>query len=154
MSRWCSALESIFTSRLPEHKGSLVAKERIKWFLGATTCIYASGDILSFEPQSKITIADVIDELYELRNCLAHGEKTPDTFFAVKRPGLDQSLNLLEVLHEAISFIIRESLLRVLEHDLSNHFADGPASEAYFGAAGLTDSQIRQRQRSALTKSA
>jgi hypothetical protein len=147
MSLWCSALESIFTSRSPEHKGSLVAKERIKWFLGAATCIYAPGDMLSFEPQAKIAIGDVIDELYELRNCLAHGEKTPDRFFAIKRTSLGEDLNLLGVLHEAISFIIRESLLRILEADLLHHFADGPASEAYFGAAGLTDSQIRQRQR-------
>lgn len=147
MSLWCSALESIFTSRSAEHKGSLVAKERIKWFLGSTTSIYAPGDLSSFEPQVKITIADVIDELYELRNCLAHGEKTPDRFFVDKRTSLDESLNLLAVLHEAISFIIRESLLRILENDLLNHFADGPASKSYFGAAGLTDSQIRQKQK-------
>jgi hypothetical protein len=151
MSLWCSALESIFTSNSREHKGSLVAKERIKWFLGAATCIYAPGDIPSFEPQTKITIEDVIDDLYELRNCLAHGDKTPDRFFVNKRTSFDESLNVLGVLHEAISFIIRESLLRILEADLLSQFADGPASEAYFGAAGLTDSQIRQRQKSTLS---
>lgn len=151
MSLWCSALESIFTSRSPEHKGSLVAKERVKWFLGPNTSIYGPGDLPSFEPQTKITIADVIDDLYELRNCLAHGEKTADRFFVDKRISFDESLNVIGVLHEAISFIIRESLLRILEDDLLNHFANGPASESYFGAAGLTDSQIRQKQKSALT---
>jgi hypothetical protein len=58
-----------------------------------------------------------------------------------------RAFHVLGVLHEAISFIIRESLLRILEDDLLSHFADGPASEAYFGAAGLTDAQIRQRQK-------
>ena len=38
---WTSAIESIYTSHSWEHQGSLVAKERIRWFLGGGSPIYA-----------------------------------------------------------------------------------------------------------------
>jgi hypothetical protein len=41
---WASAIESIYTSHSPEHKGTNVAKERIKWFLGENTSIYPKGE--------------------------------------------------------------------------------------------------------------
>ncbi|HYL83004.1 MAG TPA: hypothetical protein VE263_02120 [Candidatus Angelobacter sp.] len=139
-SLWCSAVEALFTSNTRGHKGSLVAKKRIKWFLGKDTSIYAPGDIpsSSIETEPNITIGDVIDDLYELRNRVAHGDKIPDRFFKQMREGLGGSVTLAEVLNEAISFIIRASLLRILEQNLLSHFADGPASELYFGGHGLT----------------
>ena len=36
---WCSAIEAIYTSHDKDHQGSLVATERIKWFLGEKTSI-------------------------------------------------------------------------------------------------------------------
>jgi hypothetical protein len=148
-SLWCSALEAIYTTQPAfgkpkpfDHSGSTVGKARIKWFLGAKTPIYAPGDIQSVDRQPSITIEDILDDLYELRNSVAHGDKTPDKFFVEKRIGYGQSLNLADVLHEALSFIIRASLLRILEDKLLDHFADGPASEAYFGAQGLTRSLL------------
>jgi hypothetical protein len=43
---------------------------------------------------------------------------------------------------EAASRIVGASLLRILEENLSQYFADGPASEAFFGAQGLTKSLL------------
>jgi hypothetical protein len=145
-SLWCSAIEALFTSDTPDHKGSLVAKERIKWFLGSKTPIYAPGDIPSIAEQSNLTIEDIMEDLYDLRNSVAHGEKTADKFFKNRRICLDQTVNLVEVLHEATSFILRASLLRMLEDNLLPHFADGPASDAYFAANGLTDSALRKKK--------
>ena len=144
-SLWCSALEALFTSNSREHKGSLVAKERIKWFLGPKTLIYEPGDIqVSFDdPQPTTTIEDVIDDLYELRNSVAHGDKTPDRFFVTARSEYGQEVTLAEVLNEAASRIIRASLLRILEYKLLNEFADGPSSETYFGAHNLTRSKLK-----------
>jgi hypothetical protein len=142
-SLWCSAIEALFTSNTPDHKGSLVAEERIKWFLGPKTHIYAPGDIPSIVEQSNLTIEDVIEDLYELRNSVAHGDKTPEKFFKDKRNGLDQPVSLVEVLHEATSFIIRSSLLKILDENLLEYFASGPASDAYFGSHGLTGSALR-----------
>jgi hypothetical protein len=63
------------------------------------------------------------------------------------RRGLDRELNVLDVLLEGISFIIRASLLRILEENLLDHFASGTAAEAYFGGAGLTRRGIEERRR-------
>jgi len=137
-SLWCSAIEALYTSNAPLHKGSLVAKERIKWFLGPDTRIYEPGDIQNGQPEVKTTIGEVLDDLYELRNVIAHGDKTPDKFWVTARSEYDEHVTLAEMLTEAASRIIRASLLRILEENLLKHFADGPASEAFFAAQGLT----------------
>jgi hypothetical protein len=147
-SLWCSALEALYTSNSAEHKGSLVAKERIKWFLGPKTPIYESGDIQVGQPELTTKIEDVVDDLYELRNCVAHGDKTPDKFFAETRNEYGDSVCLAEALTEAASRIIRGSLLRILEDNLLNEFANGPASEAYFGSMGLTRTNLYAKPRS------
>ena len=147
-SLWCSAVEAVFTSQAPEHRGSLVAEERIKWFLGGGTSIYDAGDIPAYiHPQPNITVGGVIEELYFIRNCIAHGDKVPDEFFQrMVRQGVNGELSILHVLVEALSFIIRKSLLRILRDGLLNEFVGAASSEAYFDAAGLTNTAIRRRQ--------
>jgi hypothetical protein len=141
-SLWCSALEALYTSNSPEHKGTLVATERIKWFLGPKALVYEPGDTQVGQPQLTTTIEDVTDDLYELRNSVAHGDKTPARFFATARNEYGQDVTLVEALTEAASRIIRASLLRILEDNLLNEFAGGPASEVYFGSVGLTRSAL------------
>lgn len=147
-SLWCSAVESLFTSQAPEHRGSLVAEERIKWFLGAGTSIYDAGDIPAYiQPQPNIKVGKVVEELYTLRNCIAHGDKVPNAFFERKlRQGVNGELSLVQVLIEALSFIIRKSLRRILRDGLLDKFADSASSEAYFDAAGLTNTALRRRR--------
>jgi hypothetical protein len=141
-SLWTSAIEAIFTSQTKdrEHSGSRVAKARIKWFLGENTKIYAPGDVPSFMPaQDEPTIGEVIDDLYEVRNCIAHGDKVPDKFFV---QAFSSKGNKLGTLEEAASFIVRASLLRILRHGLLQHFKGGPESQAYFRAQGLIHSKL------------
>ena len=147
-SLWCSALEALYTSHSNEHQGSLVGKERIKWFLGENTSIYDRGDIPNYiRPQPNVSIGAIADDLYTVRNCIAHGDRIPDDFFQhMMREGVGGELSVLHVLIEGLSFIIRKTLLRILQDRLLQHFADGASSEAYFGAAGLTNTAIRQRQ--------
>jgi hypothetical protein len=140
---WCSAVEALFTSQNRDHQGSLVATERIKWFLGANTQIYARGDFPTFMPEASYTVAQIVDDLYEVRNCIAHGERIPQRFFAPIHGGyLGEDGNIVDVLHDGLSFIIRASLLRILKDNLLQHFADGPAAEKYFAAAGLTKAAL------------
>ena len=141
---WCSAIEAIYTSqtRDREHSGSRVAKARIKWFLGANTKIYAPGDVPSFAPQSEPTIADIVDDLYEVRNCIAHGDKVPDSFFQPIPTGLYGPMNRLSVLEEGASFIVRASLLRMLKDNLLNHFRGGAEAQTYFMANGMVRSLL------------
>lgn len=50
-----------------------------------------------------------------------------------------------QVLFEAQSFIIRESLLRILKDNLLCHCENASASEAYFGNEGLTRKTLKAR---------
>jgi hypothetical protein len=144
---WCSAVEAIFTSDDWEHQGSLVAAERIKWFLGEKTPLYEPGDIPSFVvSQPTTTIGDVVGAVYEVRNFIAHGERVPDKYFQTPvRHGLDGMVKLLAVLEEALSFIVRKSLLRILTAGLLNNFANAQAADAYFGQQGLTKSLLKKK---------
>jgi hypothetical protein len=42
-------------------------------------------------------------------------------------------VQLREVLLEAASFIVRASLLEILQNGLLNHFADAATADAFFG---------------------
>jgi hypothetical protein len=139
---WSSAIEAIFTSQTSdrEHSGSKVAKARVKWFLGANTKIYAPGDVPSFMPQPEPTIADVIDDIYEVRNCIAHGDKVPDKFFVQASTAYER--NRLATLEEAASFIVRASLLKILKDKLLHHFKGSTESQLYFNAKGLIRSKL------------
>jgi hypothetical protein len=140
---WCSAIEAVYTSQTydRQHSGGKVAKARIKWFLGSTTKIYAPGDVPSFVPQPEPTIGNILDDLYEVRNCIAHGDRVPDRFFS-QVTGTTDPANNLAILEEAASFIVRASLLKMLKGNLLEHFKGGVESQSFFQTNGLTSAQL------------
>lgn len=145
---WAAAIESIYTSSSREHQGTAVATERIKWMLGSETSVYAPGDLTEFEEDPHLTVGQIVDALYNVRNFVAHGDRIPDVYFSNRvRNGMNGSGMFMDVLFEAQSFIIRTTLVKILRDGLLDHFAGAAASEAYFDANGLTNSQIRARQR-------
>lgn len=146
---WTSAIESIFTSHNPDHQGKLVATSRIKWFLGEHTRIYPDSEWGSCVlPSCDLTINDVLDDLYDLRNFVAHGDKVPDQFFTDNpRSGINGGVSRVEVLSESASFIIRTALLKILRGGLLEHFRDARPAERYFGAEGLVNSRLRPSSR-------
>jgi hypothetical protein len=146
-SLWSAALESIYTTRHKEHSGSKVAKERIKWLLGAQTKLYPSGDIPKFNTQSGLTVAEVLDDLYNIRNYLAHGDKIPDSYFdRILREGIGERLNVPAACTEALSFIIRAGLVEILRRGFPEHFSNANSSETFFSSNGLTRSAIVSRE--------
>ncbi len=144
---WTAALEALFTSHTsPQHRGSLVVKERVKDLLGATTKIYQQGEISQYEPDPLSTVGDVIDEIYCLRNHIAHGDKVPDYYFITQgRQGINGPIYKGVSLSEAISSIVRQSLLAILNENLLPHFQDDVLSEAYFMGKGLTNAALQSR---------
>jgi len=142
-----SAIESIFTTNSRNHQGTTVATERINWFLGETKPIYAPGDLNESEEDPHITVGDIVNAWYNVRNHLAHGDRIPGSYFMQEaRHGLGGGVNAMELLIEAASFIIRSTLLKILRDGLSQHFVDAAAAEAYFDTNGLTNSKIRARR--------
>ncbi|ADW70080.1 hypothetical protein AciX9_3060 [Granulicella tundricola MP5ACTX9] len=77
----CSSIEAVFGST--KHRKARVTKDRILKFLGGDTRIYEPGDIPDYLQQATdITVGSVLEELFDVRNCIAHGDRIPDRFFA------------------------------------------------------------------------
>jgi hypothetical protein len=144
---WTSALEALFTSQTTsEHRGSRVARERIKAHLGAGSDVYPPGELTRLEQNPALTVADVVDEVYCLRNHIAHGDKIPNYYYGqTGRQTLNGKLNRIEMLIENISFLVRRSLLKIMKDGLLAHFQDSPSSESYFDAQQLTRTAIERR---------
>ncbi len=142
---WTAAMEALVTSHTSaEHRGSLVAKERIKHLIGPRALIYAAGDLSTYEADPNHTVEDVIDEIYCLRNHIAHGDKVPDYYFRTTgRQGINGPINKIESLSEAVGSIVRQALLAILKNNLLSHFQDAATSEAYFGSLGLVKSKLQ-----------
>jgi hypothetical protein len=144
---WASAIESIFTSHHINHQGSKVATARIRWLLGDKTSIYGPGEISDLLTDPKITVGSVVDDMYKVRNYIAHGDRIPDRYMLnIVRDSFGSSVFAYAMLFEAQSFIIRASLLKILREGLSNHFADASSAEAYFAAQGLTRDKLMPRR--------
>lgn len=144
---WTTAVESLFTtqSRDGQHSGSLVARERIKSFLGEATPIYPPEELSSVYTNPNLTVADIIGDLYCLRNHIAHGDRIPAYYFETGRSNIyGDDISRYDMLLEAISFIIRHSLLKILRDGLLNDFKDAQSSQAYFGAQGLTKNLLKK----------
>lgn len=146
---WTTAVESLFTTQSPrsENSGSLVAIERIKFFLGSKTSIYPPDELSSAYVDPNLRIEDVVRELYCLRNHIAHGDRIPDYYFqqAGRQDILKGDISRYDMLLEAVSFIIRHSLLKILRENLLDKFADVSESDSYFRAQGLTRTTLRSR---------
>jgi hypothetical protein len=142
---WCSALEALFTSQQTQHKGGLVAKSRIKWFLGEHTSIYPSGELGEFDKLIDKTVGGIIDDIYRLRNMIAHGDQVPDEDMSrFYRGGLGgEPVLFIEGMFEGLSFIIRNSLLKIVQDRLLDDFASGNAANAFFAAHKLTLDDLR-----------
>lgn len=144
---WASAIESIYTSHHLNHQGSKVATARIRWFLGESTSIYGPGEISDLLTDPKITIGSIVDDLYKIRNYIAHGDRIPDRYLReTVRDSFGGPVCVYAMLFEAQSCIIRNSLLKILRDKLLNHFTDATSAEAYFGAQGLTRDKLTPRK--------
>ena len=115
-----SALHALYS-----HKEQKIVP-RVKAFLGENTLIYEPTEHPDFEflPPNPLTIKDILDDVNEVRNCIAHGDKIPDRYFAPGggRQTLSGAANFLTVLDDSLSFIIRETLLKILRYNLMENF--------------------------------
>jgi hypothetical protein len=143
---WMAGLESLYTVDDHEHRGQLVVKERIKHLLGSNAPVYEPGDIPSFLEQPEQTVVGVVGPIYQLRNTVVHGQRVPDIFYIKDgRVGLDGPLRRVEELLEALSFLLRKSIMVVLERNLLETFKDDRSIKAYFSDLGLTRAKLSRR---------
>jgi hypothetical protein len=130
-----SALHALYS-----HKEQKIIP-RVKAFLGAGTLIYDPKEHPEYEllTPNTLTVGDVLQDVNEVRNDIAHGDKIPDRFFALGggRPTLDGIGNYVTVLDDALAFIIRETLLKILRNDLIEQFKDRHEYTQYWKTLGV-----------------
>jgi hypothetical protein len=144
---WMAGLESLYSADGGEHRGQMVVKERIKHLLGSDTPVYESGDIPSFLPQPERTVVGAVGPIYELRNTVVHGQRVPDSFYSQDaRAGLDGPLRRVEELVEGLSFLLRKSIMVILERNLLETFKDESTVKHYFSGRGLTKTKLSRRR--------
>ncbi|HLK02841.1 MAG TPA: hypothetical protein VKT53_00270 [Candidatus Acidoferrum sp.] len=130
-----SALHALYS-----HKDQKIIP-RVKKFLGEATLIYDPAEYPEFEflEPNPLTIKDILEDVNEVRHDIAHGDRIPDRFFTVGggRPTLSGFANYLTVLDDALSFIIRETLLKILRENLLEHFKDRHRYTQYWKSLGV-----------------
>jgi hypothetical protein len=114
---------------------------RIKGFLGEGTLIYPPAEHPEFEflqPEAT-TIGDVIEDINVVRNCIAHGERIPDRYFGTDagRGSLNGQVNYISVLGDALAFIVRETLRRILAENLADGFTSRRSVSLFWRSRGL-----------------
>jgi hypothetical protein len=114
---------------------------RVKHFLGEKTPIYPPDEHpeFEFEEPDPRTIGDVIEDINDVRNRIAHGERIPDKFFGVNagRVTLGRRLNYISVLDDALAFIVRATLRRILTDNLLGAFTSRKTVSAFWKSRGL-----------------
>jgi hypothetical protein len=114
---------------------------RIRSFLGEQTPIYPADEHPEFEfmkPET-ITVGDVVDDINCVRNCIAHGERIPDKYFGINggRTSLSGKVNYISVLDDALAFIVRRTLRRILEENLLDGFTSRHAVSLFWKSRNL-----------------
>lgn len=114
---------------------------RITGFLGKETIIYPPGEHPEFEflRPDPTTIGDVIEDINLVRNCIAHGERIPERYFGADsgRRSLNGRVNHISVLDDALAFIVRETLRRILAENLGDGFTSRRAVSQFWKSRGL-----------------
>lgn len=125
---WWSAIEALYGNC--EH----AAMARIYALFGNKNLadgyhypIYEKGDIPScYSPSSESihTLGKMVPVIYEVRNASAHGQKVPDSHFSPVAHPFGESVVGIDALAEAATFIIRKTILEILQRGWKDDFKD------------------------------
>jgi len=143
---WVIGLDALFTSIEWENRGADVAVKRIENFLGRGFEIYPKMESFGFPSLDKLTLGEVLTDVYEFRNNLAHGT-WPNKPWARKisrrsADGLDD-IYYTTVLSESASSILRGCLKNIFaEEQFVGMFNDKTKMNAYFAQRDL----VRKRK--------
>ncbi len=132
---WWSAIEALYGTK------STAAIARIYGLFGKgkldegfKTCIYEKGDIPWFftpTPDSLHTLGEMVPMIYAVRNFSAHGQRVPDSYFTpVAHPTFGS--NYVEILSEALTLIIRKTIVEVLLNKHRERFKDRNTQEDFW----------------------
>src|SRR6266849_3625234 len=148
---WWSAIEALYGSNEDAAKARIYALFGEKNLVDGYRCvIYETGDIPScWYPSSSSlhTLGKMVPLIYEVRNASAHGQKVSDSHFRPVAHPFGETIGI-DALAEAATFIIRKTVIRILERGLRDKFRDRDTREAFWlYEYGLDKHQSKKRLR-------
>jgi len=149
---WWSAIEALYGNSEDAAIARIYAFFGNKNLVDGYKCpIYEKGDIPScfYPPADSLhTLGKMVPLIYEVRNASAHGQKVPDSHFVPVPHPFGQGVAGLDALAEAVTFIVRKTVIEILKRGLRDKFRDRAVREDFWlYQYGLDKKQSRKRLR-------
>jgi hypothetical protein len=147
---WWSAIEALYGSSEDAAKARIYAFFGNKILVAGYKCpIYEPGDIPScYSPSSASihTLGKMVPVIYDVRNASAHGQKVPDAHFSPVAHPFGPTVVGIDALAEAATFIIRRTVIGILQQGWQDKFKDRPTREDFWlYQYGLDKKQSKKR---------
>lgn len=149
---WWSAIEALFgnpeTSSMARIYALFGNHDLVKGFHRS---IYDDGDIpscYSHSSHSDHKLGEMVPLIYDVRNFAAHGQKVPDSHFSPVAHPFGTTVVGVDALAEAATFIIRKTVIAVLQNGFREKFKDRDARDDFWlYEYGLDKKQSKKRLR-------
>ena len=132
---WWSAIEALYGNNEDTAMARIYALFGKKNLVDGYRCsIYEAGDIPSYwspSSSSMHTLGKMVPLIYEVRNASAHGQKVPDSHFRSVPHPFGETVGI-DALAEAATFIIRKTVVQILERGLRDKFKDRDSREEFW----------------------
>jgi hypothetical protein len=133
---WWSAIEALYGDGEDTTPARIYALFGDKNLVDGYKCvIYEKGDTPScYFPSLEClhTLGEMVPLIYDVRNFSAHGQKVPDSHFRSMPHPFGQNAIGLDVLAESATFIIRKTVIEILQRGWREEFKDRSARENFW----------------------
>jgi hypothetical protein len=129
------ALEALLCSEHDKDYGRQALKSKLPKLLGWHCDLYATyqNDLITARLPVLPLTDRLIDDMYTLRNKVAHGDQMPPDWMKEYRPGwVDQNVSYAAVLCEAAGSMLRLIWLKIVSEGLQQTFADKKRMQKFF----------------------
>jgi hypothetical protein len=129
------ALEALLCSEQDKDYGRQALRSKIPKLLGWHYDLYSPyhHDLITFCPPELPLTDKLVDDMYTLRNKVAHGDQMPLDWDKTYRSGfVDGELPYSYVLCEAAGSILRLTWLKIISESLQKSFADKKRMQRFF----------------------
>jgi hypothetical protein len=133
---WWSAIEALYGNAEDAAMARIYALFGNQTLLdGYRRSIYDAGDIPScYSPSSHSdhTLGEMVPLIYAVRNFSAHGQRVPDSHFVPVAHPFGPSVVGIDALAEAATFVIRKTVIAILQFGFREKFKDRDAREDFW----------------------
>lgn len=147
---WWAAIEALFgnpeTSSIARIYALFGNHDLVRGFKRS---IYDNGDIpdcYGYSSYADHTLGETVPLIYAVRNYSAHGQKVPDSHFSPVAHPYGANVIGIDTLAEAVTFIIRKTIIGILQHGFRKNFIDRDSRDDFWlYQYGLDKKQSKKR---------